>query len=201
MSRTHMVTMVREIHVPNPQLSEFAAGAHGFGVDAQHPTMAGAITYNGRVKSVRAAPLEDYDDQPKGLWSRFKQKVGLGYDEFDEDGEFIEEVGGNGRPAMLRVHSSRINRVSVWLTIASFENAQQAADGLKDGHQQIVNLEKATPEVCARVIDFLNGVTYALDGFVEKVGEKVFLFTPSNYVIEIENGAEGRRVRSPFRDN
>ena len=102
---------------------------------------------------------------------------------------------------MLRVHSSRINRVSVWLTVGSFENAQQAADGLKEGHQQIVNLEKAAPEVCSRVIDFLNGVTYALDGFVEKVGDKVFLFTPSNYVIEVENGAEGRRVQSPFREN
>ena len=149
---------------------------------------------------MKAAPIEDYEDQPHGLWRRFKHKIGLGYDEFDEDGEFIEEVGG-ARPAMLRVHSSRINRVSVWLTVASFENAQQAADGLKEGHQQIVNLEKATPEICARVIDFLNGVTYALDGFVEKVGEKVFLFTPSNYVIEVENGVEGRRVQSPFREN
>ena len=168
---------------------------------AQHPTMAGTITQNGRVKSVRAAPLEDYDDQPTGLWSRFKQKVGLGYDEFDEDGEFVEAVPAGGRNTMLRVHSSRINRVSVWLTVSSFENAQQAADGLKDGHQQIVNLEKASPEIVARVIDFLNGVTYALDGFVEKVGEKVFLFTPSNYVIEVENGPDGRKVQSPFREN
>jgi cell division inhibitor SepF len=149
---------------------------------------------------VRAAPLEEYDEQPHGLWSRLKHKIGLG-EEFYEDEEIIEDPGGFGRPAMVRVRSSKINRVSVWLTVSSFENAQQAADGLKEGHQQIVNLERAAPEICTRIIDFLNGVTYALDGFVEKVGEKVYLFTPSNYVIEVENAAEGRRVQGPFHDN
>ena len=150
---------------------------------------------------MRAAPLEDHDEQPRGLWIRFKQKIGLGEEDYYEDGEFFDDQPGRGGPAMLRVHSSKINRVSVWLTVKSFENAQQAADGLKDGHQQIVNLEKATPDLCARIIDFLNGVTYALDGFVEKVGEKVYLFTPSNYVIEVENDREDRRVQSPFQEN
>ena len=150
---------------------------------------------------MRAAPLEDHDEQPRGLWIRFKQKIGLGEEDYYEDGEFFDDQPGRGGRAMLRVHSSKINRVSVWLTVKSFENAQQAADGLKDGHQQIVNLEKATPDLCARIIDFLNGVTYALDGFVEKVGEKVFLFTPSNYVIEVENDQNTRRVQSPFREN
>ena len=150
---------------------------------------------------MRAAPLEDHEDQPRGLWSKFKHRIGLGEDEYYDDEEFLEDRGGHGRPAMVRVRSSRVNRVSVWLTVSSFENAQQAADGLKDGHQQIVNLEKATPEVCQRIIDFLNGVTYALDGFVEKVGEKVFLFTPSNYVIEVENGGPARKVQGPFSEN
>ena len=150
---------------------------------------------------MRAAPLEDHDEQPRGLWGRFKQKIGLGEDDYYEDGEFFDDPGGRAGPAMLRVHSSKINRVSVWLTVQSFENAQQAADGLKDGHQQIVNLEKATPDLCTRIIDFLNGVTYALDGFVEKVGEKVYLFTPSNYVIEVENDQNTRRVHSPFQEN
>jgi cell division inhibitor SepF len=86
--------------------------------------------------------------------------------------------------------ASRTNRVSVWLAVTSFDNAQQAADGLKEGRQQIVNLEKATPEVTSRVIDFLSGVTYALDGFVEKVGEKVYLFTPANFAIDVETSPD-----------
>ena len=150
---------------------------------------------------MRAAPLEDYDDRARGFWSRIKERFGWGGFEEDDEMEFGEEMSRK-QAATLRVHSSKINHVSVWLTVQSFDSAQQAADGLKEGHQQIVNLEKAPPDVCTRIIDFLNGVIYALDGYVEKVGEKVYLFTPSNYVIEVENGINGtRKVQSPFNDN
>ncbi|MDH7600542.1 MAG: cell division protein SepF [Armatimonadota bacterium] len=150
---------------------------------------------------MRAAPLEDHDDQPKGFWTRFKEKLGFG-DYYDEDEiEFVEDAGGRRRGSPVKLGPSRLNHVSVWLTVQSFDNAQQAADGLKLGHQQIVNLEKATPDMCTRVIDFLSGVTYALDGYVEKVGERVYMFTPANYVIEVENGEKGRRVQGPFREN
>lgn len=151
---------------------------------------------------MRAAPLEEYDEQPRGLWSRFKEKIGLGEYEDEEVLEFVDESSGRRKANMVRVRSARINHVSVWLTVQSFDNAKQAADGLKEGHQQIVNLEKATPEICTRVIDFLSGVTYALDGSIEKVGDKVYLFTPSNYVIDVENGVGGsRKVNNPFHDN
>ncbi|HEY3297781.1 MAG TPA: cell division protein SepF, partial [Armatimonadota bacterium] len=67
----------------------------------------------------------------------------------------------------------------------SFEDARLAADGLKDGRQQIINLEKTTPEMSERIIDFLNGVTYALNGFVEKVGDRIYLFAPNNVLVEV----------------
>ena len=150
---------------------------------------------------MKAAPLEEYEDQPKGLWSRLKERLGWGeYDE-DEEIEYVGDPGDPRRTTTLRVHQMRINHVSVWLTVQSFDNAQQAADGLKMGHQQIVNFEKASPEVCTRVVDFLSGVIYALNGFVEKVGERVYLFTPANYCIEVENGDNDRKVRSPFHEN
>ena len=145
-------------------------------------------------------PLEDFEDQPKGLWSRLKERVGWGDYDDEEEYEIVPDPN-DPRRTTLRVHQTRINHVSVWLTVQSFDNAQQAADGLKLGHQQIVNLEKAAPEICTRVVDFLSGVIYALNGFVEKVGDKVYLFTPANYCIEVENGDKGRRVQSPFHEN
>lgn len=150
---------------------------------------------------MRAAPLEDHDDQSRGLWGRFKERIGWGEYNDEEDVVYYDEPGDRRHQAALRVRPSRINQVSVWLSIQSFENAQMAADGLKDGNQQIVNLEKASPEVCTRVIDFLNGVTYALDGYVEKVGEKVYLFAPNNYCIDVENEKTGRRTQGPFHEN
>jgi len=134
---------------------------------------------------VTTAPLDDYEEQPKGFWSRIKERVGLG--EYDEFEDVLDDPGGTQRPVTLRIHPSRIHHISVWKSIQSLDNAQEAADGLKEGHQQIVNLEKASPEICGRVIDFLNGVTYALNGYVEKIGDRVYLFTPANYQIDVEN--------------
>ena len=74
--------------------------------------------------------------------------------------------------ANLRLQTSRGGRVAVRLNAQVFEDAKLAADGLKAGEHQIVNLERATPQMGERIIDFLNGVCYALDGSVERVGEK-----------------------------
>ena len=72
------------------------------------------------------------------------------------------------------------------MPIASFGDVQKAADRLKSGEPQIVNLEKTPPEVAERLIDFLNGVTYALDGYVEKISEGAYLFTPSHIAIHAD---------------
>ncbi|MCL6518975.1 MAG: cell division protein SepF [Armatimonadota bacterium] len=124
-------------------------------------------------------------NEHRGFWSRIKR--GIGISEIDEE-EFPEEVVGaddpRGRPLTLRLHSARVSHVSVRQP-TSFEDARLAADGLKEGRQQIINLEKSDQEMSERIIDFLNGVTYALNGFVEKVGERVYLFAPSNVVIDV----------------
>lgn len=145
---------------------------------------------------MRTAPLDDFEEEPRGFWGKLKDKVGLG--EYEDDLEdIIDEPGGRRRPVTLRIHPSKINHVQVWKSIQSLDNAQEAADGLKAGHQQIVNLEKASPDICGRVIDFLNGVVYALDGYVEKVGDRVYLFAPANYEIDVENSTE-RGSKDPF---
>src|ERR1051326_7517681 len=64
--------------------------------------------------------------------------------------------------------------------ISNFGDTQKVADRLKGGEPQVVNLEETAPEVAERLIDFLNGVTYALDGYVEKVAEGGYLFTPAH---------------------
>jgi cell division inhibitor SepF len=150
------------------------------------------------MRSVPLDPHDADDGEVRGLWDRFMDRVGLGP---LEDGlEQEPDAGRRRKPVMLRFHHSKINRICVWQGIDCIDNARQAADGLKQGCQQVVNLERAAPEVAMRIIDFLNGVTYALDGYVEQVGEKVFLFTPANTIVEIEDG-EGRRVEAPYQEN
>jgi len=59
--------------------------------------------------------------------------------------------------------------------------------------------EKADDDLARRVIDFISGVTYALNGFYERVGDKVFLFTPANIIIADEDEIEPSG-KGPFFD-
>ncbi|GAW92587.1 cell division protein SepF [Calderihabitans maritimus] len=62
----------------------------------------------------------------------------------------------------------------------SFEQVQGMADHLKSHRPVIVNLEEVDKELARRIIDFLSGTTYALSGSMQKVGNSIFLFVPSN---------------------
>lgn len=95
---------------------------------------------------------------------------------------------------ILQVHAHRGSQITKRAP-RSLADAQRAAEDLKERRPVIVNLEKADDELARRVIDFISGVTYALNGFYERVGDKVFLFTPSNIIIadedEVEPGGKG----------
>jgi cell division inhibitor SepF len=135
-------------------------------------------------------PYEEYAPQ-KGLWTRMRERV-FGIEEREDEMEEDAPTPDARRRAALRLDTARGVRVALRLNAAVFNDARVAADGLKSGQQQIVNLEKATPQMAERITDFLSGVTYALDGSVEKIGDKVYLFAPANVNVEIDGGSEPR---------
>ncbi len=71
----------------------------------------------------------------------------------------------------------------------SFNDAQQIADRFKDGVPVILNLQNSEPELSKRLIDFSSGLTYALDGGMQRVADKVFLLTPRNVEVSAEERA------------
>lgn len=68
----------------------------------------------------------------------------------------------------------------------TFEDAQDLADSLKNRRQVVLNLNSTEADIARRIIDFLSGTTYALDGQTQKLGESIFLFAPSNVEISRE---------------
>jgi cell division inhibitor SepF len=77
--------------------------------------------------------------------------------------------------------------LSVHLVIPrSFNDAQQIADRFKDSTPVILNLQGADQELSKRLIDFTSGLTYALDGGMQRVADKVFLLTPRNVQVSAE---------------
>ncbi len=71
----------------------------------------------------------------------------------------------------------------------SFNDAQQIADKFKDGIPVILNLQGADQELSKRLIDFTSGLTYALEGGMQRVADKVFLLTPRNVQVSAEERA------------
>ena len=95
------------------------------------------------------------------------------------------------RRARLRGVDSSGSQVRVHLVLPrSFNDAQQIADRFKDSVPVILNLQSADTELSKRLIDFASGLTYALDGGMQRVADKVFLLTPRNVEVSAEQRAQ-----------
>jgi cell division inhibitor SepF len=74
----------------------------------------------------------------------------------------------------------------------TFDDAQQVANNLREKKPVVINFEKTDAEAAKRIIDFISGTTYALNGEIKKVGHNVFLCAPSN--VNVSYTEEDRRV-------
>jgi cell division inhibitor SepF len=93
------------------------------------------------------------------------------------------------RPAIEAVPNPNAVRVHLVLP-RSFNDAQQIADKFKQSIPVILNLQSADTELSKRLIDFASGLTYALNGGMQRVADKVFLLTPRNVEVSAEQRAQ-----------
>jgi cell division inhibitor SepF len=88
---------------------------------------------------------------------------------------------GNGRGGGdVRVH---------FVAPRSFNDVQDVADKFKDAIPVIINLQGTDTDLSKRLIDFSSGLTYALDGGMQRIADKVFLLTPRNVEVSAEERA------------
>jgi cell division inhibitor SepF len=109
---------------------------------------------------------------------------------------FAEDESGDGseppaprRAPVLNLHAPRAMEIVV-LTPGAYDDAQVAADCLKAHRSIVVNLRTTQKDLGVRVVDFLSGVAYALDGHMHRVAEEIFLFTPHHVAIAAEHVRE-----------
>lgn len=71
----------------------------------------------------------------------------------------------------------------------SFDDAAKASDELRRKKAVILNMENVDKALTRRVVDFLSGSVYALDGSVKKVAQSTYLFCPHNMDVvgDLEN--------------
>ncbi|HEY2160388.1 MAG TPA: cell division protein SepF [Solirubrobacteraceae bacterium] len=88
---------------------------------------------------------------------------------------------GNGRSSGdVRVH---------FVAPKSFNDVQDVGDKFKDSIPVIINLQGTDTDLSKRLIDFSSGLTYALDGGMQRIADKVFLLTPRNVEVSAEERA------------
>jgi cell division inhibitor SepF len=114
-------------------------------------------------------------------------------DEIDDI--FADEPAVERRTAVLRSvpggrNGGAIGDVRVHLVVPkSFNDAQQVADKFKESIPVILNLQGSDTDLSKRLIDFASGLTYALDGGMQRIADKTFLLTPRNVEVSAEERA------------
>jgi len=98
---------------------------------------------------------------------------------------------GKGGGLHIRPVSANQAKVHV-VEPRNFNDGQRIADKYKIDVPVILNLQQVDQTLSKRIIDFVSGLTYALDGGIQKVADKVFLLTPKNIEVSAE---EKRRLQ------
>jgi cell division inhibitor SepF len=115
----------------------------------------------------------------------------------DEIDEIFADEHPTGRERVLRPVGNGGADVQVHLvTPRTFNDAQEVADRFKRSIPVIMNLQSADTDLSRRLIDFASGMTYALDGGMQKIAEKTFLLTPRN--VEVSAEQQARLVEKGF---
>ena len=118
----------------------------------------------------------------------------MGFEEVPDEEEkhyeeqHVEELPANRnnrKGSVVSLHTQRQSHVVV-VEPRCYDEVQGVADHLKNRRSVIVNLENADVELAKRVVDFMSGTTYALNGNMQKVGNGIFVFVPSNVDITAE---------------
>ncbi len=72
----------------------------------------------------------------------------------------------------------------------TFEQSEEICQYLKERKACVLNLEYVNKDVARRVVDFISGGVYALNGHIQKVSNSIFLIAPANYDIANEMGRD-----------
>lgn len=151
------------------------------------------------------------------MWKRMGTFLGFVEEYDDEYGEAVPETPAQARgsePSPVRSEPSNVRRLpparaeessgatmtkvravpgnKVHLTDpTTFNDVEEVGENFRKGIPVIMNLAAASESVAKRLLDFASGLIFGLDGRIERVGDRVFLLTPSGVEVSTE---ERRRL-------
>lgn len=114
-----------------------------------------------------------------------KEKPGFFTRWFSRNDEFEDSEEGAEPNSTPSVRGSYRYTVTIRRQIASFDDAMAAANGLKRGEQQILNLAGTDPVLRQKIVDFMCGVNFSQEGTWEEVGDNIYLIVPASAFVEV----------------
>ena len=111
-----------------------------------------------------------------------------------EDQAFEPRSGNKVVPMPKR---ARMAEISIY-SPGSYEDALVVAENLKQGRAVVLNLSRLDVSLATRILDFVSGIIHAIDGDHKRVGDNIFVFTPSEFTI---HEPETRSAREEDSEN
>ena len=105
-------------------------------------------------------------------------------DEYEEEDEY-EEQPARTNPNVYSINTNVQMQVVV-IQPTCYEDAQQICDQVKGKKPVVVNLEQVEYPVAQRIMDFLSGTCYSLEGSIQRVANNIFVIAPENVEISGE---------------
>ena len=147
--------------------------------------MAGAIMDKvwGLFGMDQGGETEDYENEDT---YEFDDKM----NEYDNNDEEERKFFGNKKAKVVQMTQANQSIKMVISQPTTFEQSEEICSLLKEKKSVIVNLEYVNKDVARRIVDFISGGVYALDGHIQKISNSIFLVAPSNYEITNEMARE-----------
>ncbi|RKD24114.1 cell division protein SepF [Ammoniphilus oxalaticus] len=133
-----------------------------------------------------------------GVMARIMGYLGLSSDEVYEEeyedqrqqrNEMDEEQNVHQKKHKNNVVSLQHAKEQVKMVLVepkAYEEVQDIADHLRSRRPVIINLQRVSSEQAKRIIDFLSGTIYAINGDIQKVGSNIFMCAPDNVSVQGE---------------
>ena len=131
-----------------------------------------------------------YSERPNVRRLNPRRRAGADFDEIFSDEPPERVVSARRRPPDAPAQNGHRSAQQVSLVVPkSFNDAQTVADKLKADVPVIINFQGADADLAKRLVDFSSGLTYALDGSMQRVADRVFLLTPHSISVSAEDKA------------
>ena len=129
------------------------------------------MSFLNKVFNMMGVEVEDRDDEE--ILDDAKPRL----EAYDDDEETSEISGKKNK--VVKIHTTAQLKLVV-MQPESFEEARDIAIHLKSKKPVVMNLELVERDIQRRIVDFLSGAVYALDGSIQKVSNGIFLIAPYN---------------------